>query len=92
MRSTAWRSSGRCDEDVEPRIVIEIFNTGPPIDPRVAEEALTDPGRGYGLANVHSRIQLYFGKAYGVHIAPAEGGTLCRIVIPAVRWTQHEDA
>lgn len=80
------------DEDVEPRIVIEIFNTGPPIDPRVAEEALTDPGRGYGLANVHSRIQLYFGKAYGVQIAPAEGGTLCRIVIPAIRWTQHEEA
>ena len=79
------------EENGETCIVIRVFNTGPPIDPRTAEEVLTDPSRGYGLANVHSRIQLYFGKTYGVHIAPAQGGTLCRIVIPAIRWKQYEE-
>jgi two-component system, sensor histidine kinase YesM len=42
-------------------------------------------GSGVGLRNVHERIQLYFGKEYGIQISSlVEEGTTVTIVIPAV--------
>lgn len=90
-RRGAIRISAALEErDEGKRIVIRLFNTGPPIDPQTARAALAEPGRGYGLANVNSRIQLYFGPEYGVRICPVDQGTLCSIVIPAIRWEPDE--
>ncbi|MFD2332030.1 sensor histidine kinase [Cohnella sp. GCM10020058] len=42
-------------------------------------------GNGYGIRNVHERIRLHYGQAYGVSIESAEGsGTKVTIRIPAV--------
>lgn len=50
--------------------------------------------RGYGIRNVHERIQLYYGAPYGVRIEsdPACGGTLVRIRIPARRGMEGASA
>ena len=64
------------------RIVISIFNTGPPIDPVIARDILTYQSKGYGLSNVHERIVLTFGQEYGIVIRPVKDGTLCEITIP----------
>lgn len=40
----------------------------------------------YGLYNIQQRIQIYFGKEYGLHIESHEGaGTCTTICIPAGR-------
>ncbi len=69
-------------------IVIHICNTGPSIDPETARQVLADSQRGYGLANVHKRIQLYYGTRYGVTLEPIDGGTRCRVVIPQILWEE----
>lgn len=41
------------------------------------------PGSGIGMGNVHERIQIYFGKEYGVQIfSEPDEGTLIRINMP----------
>ncbi|CAI6081218.1 cache domain-containing sensor histidine kinase [Cohnella sp. JJ-181] len=43
-------------------------------------------GNGYGIRNVHERIRLHYGPAYGVTVQSAEGmGTKVTISIPVVR-------
>lgn len=39
--------------------------------------------RSFGIRNVHERIRLRYGKAYGLDIScPSEGGTVCTLVLP----------
>ena len=47
-------------------------------------------GSGVGLINVHNRIRLCFGEAYGLEIesAPDEGTTI-RIHLPYIRYTEE---
>lgn len=43
-------------------------------------------GSGYGIRNLRERIQLYYGKQYGVTLkARPGGGTVATIIIPAVQ-------
>ena len=65
-------------------LVFTVFNTGQPIDPQAVDSALRKKTRGYGLYNVDERLRLLFGPAYGVTVAPVEGGTLCTVRIPAM--------
>ncbi|NQX45084.1 sensor histidine kinase [Paenibacillus tritici] len=45
-----------------------------------------------GLRNVHERLQLHFGEAYGLKIESAEGaGTIINITFPAVRGEQTDE-
>lgn len=45
--------------------------------------------KGFGLANVNERIQMYFGEEYGLRIDSVRGkGTIVEVTIPAVRMTQ----
>ena len=39
-------------------------------------------GKHIGLANVHQRIQLLFGKEYGIKIIPLIKGTMIDITLP----------
>lgn len=42
-----------------------------------------DPSIGYGIRNVHERIQLHYGKAYGLRYTPREGGgTVATLTLP----------
>jgi len=72
-------------------IVIEIIDNGCGIDPKVAETISKQlnvmplqPGVSIGIANVHHRIQLSFGSAYGLQLTDNSGqGTAITIRIPA---------
>lgn len=54
------------------------------IQQALLSEVLTDDGsHGIGLINVHHRIQLYYGKQYGIHIdSKVNTGTKVDIVLP----------
>jgi len=57
---------------------------------KALQEEMQSPGkekdRGFGLANVNERIQMYFGQDYGITIRSKKGkGTLVEISIPAIR-------
>jgi two-component system sensor histidine kinase YesM len=54
---------------------------------RIARAAANDrddtPGRGVGISNIHNRIRLYYGHAYGVEIgSKATSGTVTTIRLP----------
>lgn len=74
----------------EQNLVISVFNNGSQITKQEAEKALTHKGDGYGLKNVNTRIQLFFGKEYGVKIGAVEGGTECVVTIPAILYRGEE--
>lgn len=45
-------------------------------------------GSGVGLINVHNRIKLRFGKAYGLEIeSEPDEGTMVRIHLPAIAYS-----
>ncbi|WP_334077015.1 sensor histidine kinase [Paenibacillus sanfengchensis] len=80
------RISGRLEGE---RIVFKIIDDGIGMSPgRIAQ--IFDPveglNTGFGIRNVHSRIQLHFGAPYGVTIGSRIGiGTTVQVVIPAQR-------
>lgn len=46
--------------------------------------------KGFGLANVNERIQMYFGEEYGLKIQSVKGkGTIVEVTIPAVRMVRE---
>lgn len=50
------------------------------------------PGKGYGLYNIHRRIQMVYGKEYGISITSEEQiGTTATIIIPAVKEMQNNE-
>lgn len=50
------------------------------------------PSQGYGLYNIHRRIQMMYGKEYGISITSKETiGTTATIIIPAVKEMQHNE-
>ena len=68
---------------------IEVADNGPGIPKERLASLLTEEtrersrGSGIGLRNVHQRIQLYFGSAYGLEIeSEPDEGTLVRIRLP----------
>lgn len=61
----------RCGET----IIFTITDNGPGIPPDILESILELPNQGYGLKNVNERIQLTYGKEYGLDFKnlPDEG-------------------
>ncbi|MFC4099567.1 sensor histidine kinase [Paenibacillus xanthanilyticus] len=50
---------------------------------RLLREDRPNPSLGYGIRNIHQRIQLHFGSEYGLSYGPKEGGgTVVTIVMP----------
>lgn len=76
--------------------VIEVEDNGPGMSDETVQQLLK-PGRcskakgsGIGLRNVHQRIRLTFGAAYGLSIcSEPDNGTVVRICLPAL---EEEDA
>ncbi len=77
-------------------IYIEVCDNGLGMPEDMVEQLLTDNSRtrkhgsGVGLINVHNRIQLRFGKPYGLEVnsVPDEGTTI-RIHLPYIVYSQE---
>ena len=75
-------------------MIIEVADNGPGMPEEVVERLLDQggayasadtKGSGIGLRNVHRRIQLTFGRAYGLTIfSEPDDGTVVRIRLPAL--------
>ncbi|WP_414838832.1 histidine kinase [Carnobacterium sp. TMP28] len=72
--------------DKEDRILIQIEDDGVGISPeilQVIEEGKDSKKGGIGIRNVHQRIQMYFGKEYGIEIeSELDKGTTISIWLP----------
>jgi two-component system sensor histidine kinase YesM len=75
------------------RLIFEVQDNGIGMTPQELEhlkglisgEIVDEEQHGFGMANVQQRLQLYFGKEYGVSVSSAyQEGTLIRVVIPAM--------
>ena len=77
-------------------IYIEVSDNGLGMPQDTVEQLLTDNNRvrkhgsGVGLINVHNRIQLRFGKQYGLEIeSQPDEGTTVRIHLPQIPYSQE---
>lgn len=77
-------------------VVLSVSDNGMGMTREAAELLLTDSGRkqghgsGVGLVNVNKRIQILFGKEYGLKIvSELDEGTEVSIRIPAVAFTEE---
>lgn len=85
--------SGRKDRET---IVLSVTDNGIGMSEEVVEFALTEgnnihkKGSGVGLVNVNNRIQILFGKEYGLQIeSEPDEGTIVSIHIPAMPYTEE---
>lgn len=83
----------------EEDLFIEVEDNGLGMPQELVENLLTDDtrirskGSGIGIRNVHQRIQLYFGKAYGLEISSEpDEGTMVRIHLPKTEEVAAEKA
>lgn len=73
------------------RIMLRVADDGIGMAPDKLSKLLTAPGKersktSVGIANVHQRIQLYFGHEYGLSYESEPGaGTTVNVTIPAIR-------
>lgn len=79
-------------------LFVEVEDNGLGMPREQVENLLTDDrrirskGSGIGIRNVHQRIQLYFGKAYGLEIkSEPDEGTIVRIHLPKTREVSGEN-
>lgn len=57
------------------------------------QRPLGDSGRGIGLRNVHERIKIQYGEAYGLHVDSREGeGTTVAVRLPNRKAKEEADA
>lgn len=82
----------------EDDLFMEVQDNGPGMPCEQVEKLLLEnsetrsKGSGIGLRNVHQRIQLYFGHAYGLEIvSEPDEGTTVRIHLPKTEQTASEE-
>jgi two-component system, sensor histidine kinase YesM len=83
---------------IDGKLLFEVADNGLGMKPEVLKnvlliEAKDKQGYGVGVKNVHGRIQLYYGKEYGLDIASEqEVGTIVRIWLPVVEEERLEES
>lgn len=66
------------------RLIFTVEDNGVGIDPQLLPTLLTQDSGGYGLKNVHERVQLYYGKPYGLTLeSQLHVGTRITLTLPA---------
>jgi two-component system sensor histidine kinase YesM len=74
-------------------LIILIADNGIGIEPSKIEEFQNSPAdkfNGIGMMNIHSRIQLHYGKAYGLSISSEQGeGTTVEIRLPNRKFRRN---
>lgn len=74
-------------------LIFEVEDNGAGMDDAVIQKALAckEEGSGFGLYSVNQRIQLAFGKEYGLRIESEPGkGTMAVVKIPALGGTEDD--
>ena len=75
-------------------VVFSVQDNGVGMTPEQVESILRrDPGNhtGIGIKNVNDRLQIYFGKQYGLHItSEPDVGTTVEIRMPQIREGDYE--
>lgn len=65
------------------RIEFTVEDNGPGMDEETQSQLLSGQSNGYGLKNVHKRLQLFFGAEYGIEVRSELGvGTAMKVSIP----------
>ena len=65
-------------------LVFKIMDNGCGISESQCQTILTSESTGYGIHNVHHRVQLYYGAEYGLRYSSTKGrGTCATLVLPA---------
>lgn len=77
-------------------IILAVSDNGIGMSKEEAELVLTDSNRvhkhgsGVGLVNVNNRLQILFGKGYGLRVeSEPDEGTTVSLCIPAVPYTEE---
>ncbi|RAV20824.1 sensor histidine kinase [Paenibacillus contaminans] len=73
------------------RLVYYISDTGYGVDLEEVEQLMRETGsdnKGFAVKNINDRIQLYFGKTYGVEFMNGKEGTVVKVIQP---WTKGEN-
>lgn len=86
----AATTNGACNIQIvgkidEQDIILDVIDDGCGCDPIFMNRCLKkeiSSSHGYGVMNVHQRLQIYFGEPYGLTYLPAASGTYARIRIP----------
>lgn len=64
-------------------ITLTVEDNGAGMDAETAGRIITFKSKGYGVANVNQRIELFYGKPYGLKVESEPGrGTRCTVTIP----------
>lgn len=81
----ALRINGRVSED-KSSIIFTIEDNGPGFEPDILDEVLIQQSKGYGLRNVHERVQVQYGSPYGITIeSKVDGWTRVSVTLPMKR-------
>lgn len=61
-------------------LVFKIYNNGPLIETKEIEKIMKKEGTGYGIRNIVERIELYYGKGYGIDVEIIDDIYTCFII------------
>ncbi|WP_188733314.1 sensor histidine kinase [Oceanobacillus neutriphilus] len=75
---------------IENTLEFSVIDNGAGIDPTKLQSILTTKTEGYGVRNVHNRVQLYYGSSYGLTYESEMGHyTKVTLVIPIVHGEEQ---
>lgn len=86
-------------QKVQKRLIIDVYDNGCGMDKEELEQMKQnmydhpkDSSKSIGLANIYQRIQLYYGKEYGLKVDSEKGvGTIFTMTLPAQEYRKGEN-
>lgn len=71
-------------------LIFTVYDNGCGMSEEIREKMLTMKSRGYGVQNVHHRVQLYYGEQYGLkYESKINEGTKVTLTIPKVEGAEE---
>ena len=62
------------------KLIFKVYNNGPLIQTKEIEKIMKKEGAGYGVRNIVERIELYYGKDYGINVEIVDNTYTCFII------------